>query len=785
MGHWSARLHSTPGQPSTVRSRAVDRSGCATGPGHRPLLPRLGVCLRGSSRLSGIFAVFTRPPRWGSSPQPLSRAVGHDSTGEPVGPLEQPESNPSAQNAAGEPHQASQQASAERDQQDASAGTSGRCELSESSLGSVRDLLHEHAHDDKPYGSSSWVNLMLTLPLELAATAARTDQHWLQKRNRKRWWSKEHFPKVPGDSLADVHLTQPAIALWQKLIPLGVIFFCASFNLTILQNLKDAIMVTSAGAETLPFLASFCVLPASLVFFMAYGRLVEAVQPSTVFYACVTPLVAFYVFFVAVMYPASAWLHPHGMYEALASAVPVGLHGLLKMVENWTFSLFFCIAELWGPVVISLLFWTLANEVCTVADAKIIYPLMGISANVALVVAGNYMKYVNRVLTQGSLLLSLRWLVGTVVVLTGVMMAAKAFTDRYIVIQVKPGQNLKPAKKKKRKGSFGESFAVLKGSPKIRNLALLVMSYGVSHRLFEFAWKGQLRVLYPSAQAYQGVLADVSIATGYMTIALMLSGRFVFQYLGWGAAAAATPAVMLLTGTAFFGLSLASIWGGVGLTWGSFSVAWLGVMAGAVTQVFARSAKFSLFDPAKEMVYIEMDKDEKSKGKAAVDLVGSQVGKSGASWLTGLLLLGLGSISAAMPVITGTFLVVIASWLGAVRHLGQQIEEHEKRKEAAAAAEEERRAQEAAALLASADDDAGGPRSSGSNGASTEPHFARWPGDVTDALDDAGGNGGAPLPNLAADEGHPGDGSVYHTRRREGGDSDGGLHRRLGYPQPT
>ena len=57
--------------------------------------------------------------------------------------------------------------------------------------------------------------------------------------------------------------------------------------------------------------------------------------------------------------------------------------------------------------------------------------------------------------------------------------------------------------KTKRKGSIADSWAVLRSSPKILNLALLVVSYGVSHRLFEFAWKGQLGVLYPSAQQYQ------------------------------------------------------------------------------------------------------------------------------------------------------------------------------------------------------------------------------------------------------------------------------------------
>ena len=70
------------------------------------------------------------------------------------------------------------------------------------------------------------------------------------------------------------------------------------------------------------------------------------------------------------------------------------------MVEYWTYALFFCVAELWGPIVISVLFWTLANEVCTVQDARTIYPLMGIAANIALVVAGVFIKHVTAAVPQ-------------------------------------------------------------------------------------------------------------------------------------------------------------------------------------------------------------------------------------------------------------------------------------------------------------------------------------------------------------------------------------------------
>lgn len=126
---------------------------------------------------------------------------------------------------------------------------------------------------------------------------------------------------------------------------------------------------------------------------MYYSFLIQVLRPKVVYYVTTGTLVAIYALFASTLYPMHEQIHLYGVGEAMRAALPAGLHGLATLVQNWSFSLFFCFAEIWGSVCISLLFWGLANDVCSVDEAKTIYPLMGMAANVGLIVSGTYMKW--------------------------------------------------------------------------------------------------------------------------------------------------------------------------------------------------------------------------------------------------------------------------------------------------------------------------------------------------------------------------------------------------------
>lgn len=116
---------------------------------------------------------------------------------------------------------------------------------------------------------------------------------------------------------------------------------------------------------------------------------------------------------------------------------------------------------------------------------------------------------------------------------------------------------------------------------------------------------------FPTPNEYSSFMGDFSTATGIATFIMMLLSQWIFSKYGWGVAATVTPTVLLLTGVGFFSLILFG--GPIAPTLAQFGMTPLlaAVYVGALQNIFSKSAKYSLFDPCKEMAYIPLDEDTK------------------------------------------------------------------------------------------------------------------------------------------------------------------------------
>lgn len=143
----------------------------------------------------------------------------------------------------------------------------------------------------------------------------------------------------------------------KKILPLGLMFFCILFNYTILRDTKDVLVVTApkSGAEIIPFIKTYVNLPAAIGFTAVYSKLCDRLEdPEKVFYTCTIPFLIFFAAFSWVIFPNAHILHPHGTIDALAAKLPAGFGAPLSIIRNWSYAMFYVMAEMWGSVVASL-----------------------------------------------------------------------------------------------------------------------------------------------------------------------------------------------------------------------------------------------------------------------------------------------------------------------------------------------------------------------------------------------------------------------------------------------
>lgn len=464
-----------------------------------------------------------------------------------------------------------------------------------------------------------------------------------------------------------------------KFIPMAALMFCVLFNQNILRILKDSILISEISAEVTSFAKVYFVTPAAAVFVVIYAKMINHMPFSRIFYYLVGFFTGFYAIFAFILYPNIDYFHmDQDRLEYLMQAHP-HFQWYIALFGNWSYIIFYSLSELWPNVFYILLFWQLANEITSTGEAKRFYTLFSLFGNSSVVVVGILMLYLSSeegvmrqlfTISESKIILTQ---VSTVfIALSGIIacLLVRHITKR---VMTNPNLYLKP-KDELAKGKMGiiESFKYISRSKYLWLLLICSAAFGLSMNLVEAVWKAKIKELYPTVTEFAAFSSTYVLWTGVVIMVLTVVGSNIMRTKSWFTAAVISPVIILITGTMFFVLvvfdeEIISYYEGAILS----SPLALAVSVGAIQNILSKGSKYSIWDTSREMLYIPLDNELKTKGKAAVDVISPKIGKSASGLVQSLIftIFPLATYNSIASGLMWIFIIVCLMWIYAIRKI--------------------------------------------------------------------------------------------------------------------
>tara|TARA_Y100000389_G_scaffold178716_1_gene192130 strand:+ start:8208 stop:9629 length:1422 start_codon:yes stop_codon:yes gene_type:complete len=425
-----------------------------------------------------------------------------------------------------------------------------------------------------------------------------------------------------------------------KNLAMSGIFFSNLYVYTVVRDLKDVIFITECGASYIPFVKTWINLPISICFMFIYNKLLDRFSFTKTYFIIYSFMTVLYTFVGLFLYPIRNSL--------LIDNVPI-------IFSKWISTLYYVLSPIWGTIVVSVLFWSFANQYTSVDEAKSVYPLMGMLANVALILGGLTMN------ATGNIFIS-NWELNVQVLtfLNLLMSVVSLYLYKYITKTETPLRSL--SKKKKTNKNLLENFVELGKNQFVRNMVIMISCYGLLIGFYESIWKHYLKIFLQDPIVYSKFMGTVSSLTGVTTIFMMTFGSYWLKHMTWTKMALITPISMMGLGIMFFSCIHTNSIIIISYT-------------GAILTIFLKGAKYALFDPCKEIAYIPMDQETKTRGKATIEILSAPIGKSGSNCILQILILLLGSLELSAHFIGILYLTTGVTWIISTISMGKTIDQ--------------------------------------------------------------------------------------------------------------
>lgn len=464
-----------------------------------------------------------------------------------------------------------------------------------------------------------------------------------------------------------------------KFFPMAVLMFTILLNQNIVRIMKDSIVMTMVGPEVISFVKLWGEMPAGILFVVIYSKMCNVMTTEKAFRIVVAFFLTFFAFFAFILFPNSEYFHPDvTKIQNLVDLMP-HLKWFIIIWGKWSYILFYIMGELWPIIVFSLLYWQLANKITRTEEASRFYSFFSLFGQTNLLISGSVVLYFKSdchclmFLFDGitdKTELMLRSLMIVVVITGMILLLIHYYIEKIVMTNEKFYQQ--PKKNNLLKLSVIESLKMTLSSRYLGLICVMIICYGMTINLLEGVWMSKVRDLYVTPEGFMSYQGTVLFWTGVFTLFCSFIGSSIIRHKGWYAGAVITPLMIMLAGSIFFVFvsienKLEAIF--TGLTF--LSPLAIITFVGGAQNVLGKGTKYSFFDATKEMAYIPLDEEMKTKGKAAVDVIGNKIGKSSGAIVQFVIFSLFPSVKYDdIAVFLGVIFVVICLlWINAVKSL--------------------------------------------------------------------------------------------------------------------
>ncbi len=433
---------------------------------------------------------------------------------------------------------------------------------------------------------------------------------------------------------------------YKKILLFGFLSFIILMNYALLKALKDSFVVKNMGAEAIGFLKFYFLLPSTILFLLLYTKFSNSFSQNNIFIGiCLIFLVLFLFLFYSIFFKYKIFTKEEILF--FEEYTP-RFKWFIRIALNWQYSLLYILAELWGAIIYTFFFFQLSNSVFSEQEAKARYPFIIFLGNLSLPFAGFLINLIKGK-PQSVLILVVCINILTIWLYWFVSKSFKAL----------------PIKKKVKKlqGSLLQSLKFILSSKKLWLLFIMIVSLGMSLNVVEVFWKGKLGKLSGSVEEYMQNIGNIQSIQGWISLIFVIGSMLMFSNFSWKISSLFVALLLFFVGVLFFCVIFVET-----------KIQTI-MLLGIVHTIIGKCLKYSFFDPSKEFVYISLDQDSKTKGKATVDILGGRFGKSGLGVLESILffIFPMRNFDNTTLFFAIIFFFISLSWVKAIFVLDKQL----------------------------------------------------------------------------------------------------------------